>query len=488
MIKCESCAWENPLHAAFCTNCGSELDRAEMSISADMSASDELSLDGSESNLIIEAAKESAQKQRADASEPQAAVVESPSDANSLDAVDDAADSAIANRATLQLNVPSDQMPDVSDDAPTSEPEGVDDVQSEDEVLEADSKDRANGSADDMEPPSSTEDEVGSEDGEGEQVFGEHEGETPAPENSGLLAAAQSSVPAPQGERPSESQNESASGDDKVAYVAFDDGIPDEDDVTDMSMQSLDVGVESLSMDDSLYLGELHSGEIVEEATDVHYTSETPASETVRSFSVRACGTKNTESQLFEVPDGGLTLGRTFEGADLSDPFISPSHCRLSKVDGHIQVTDLDSMNGTWIRMSEVQDLRRGDRIRLGNQVFTLERKASESASADSGDDTTPIWQGYSDAGDWYLTSSNRLCVPIPESGLRIGRFSGTLVFENDSDLSSAHAILLPSGELTQLKDFNSRTGSWLRVEAASDLFVGGEFMLGNTRFKVELS
>ena len=64
VIKCESCGWENPLHAAFCTNCGSELDRADMSLSTDMSGSDDLSLDGSESNLIVEAAKASSKNQR----------------------------------------------------------------------------------------------------------------------------------------------------------------------------------------------------------------------------------------------------------------------------------------------------------------------------------------------------------------------------------------------------------------------------------------
>ena len=41
----------------------------------------------------------------------------------------------------------------------------------------------------------------------------------------------------------------------EVAYVAFDDGIPEDQSMYDQSLQSLDIGVESLSLDDSLHLG-----------------------------------------------------------------------------------------------------------------------------------------------------------------------------------------------------------------------------------------
>ena len=221
VIKCESCGWENPLHAAFCTNCGSELDRADMSLSTDMSGSDDLSLDGSESNLIVEAAKASSKNQRLAKPENQA----SP---ETLSAPVQSGADGIDNRATLQLT-----------------PTGAETLVEQADVPEADEK---------------SEQSVGVE--EAQDLLVDEVGESEVEirrgeEQQALLSMQPNDAPSSDGDDDLEdvSAREEPS-EDNFAYVAFDDGLPEEgeDSLEDSSMRSLDVGVESLSMDDSLLL------------------------------------------------------------------------------------------------------------------------------------------------------------------------------------------------------------------------------------------
>jgi hypothetical protein len=474
-----------------------------MSISTDMSASDELSLDGSESNLIIEAAKESAKKQRAQTETPEHSGVANPSDSD--DAPTPIAEHAvmetgIGNRATLQLNAPGEFSEESMDESSESqsdadEADSIADVEADCEAHpdRTDTPELQKPASDEFavsdDKGSSTDDSASASLDESDAESNEHS-EPEQPTSTALLAAENTTSPPPKDQEQASERDDSASSGDGIAYVAFDDGIPEDDGVADLSMQSLDVGVESLSMDDSLYLGELKSEETGDSSSpeEVRDTTESPVLVHPSSVKLRSYGTHNMDELTLELDETGVLLGRESESGALSDPFVSPNHCQINLINGQVQVTDLDSLNGTWIRISEMQDLAHGDQIRLGNQSFTLEHSERDSSSVGLEDDNTRTWSGDTFSTGWYLTASDRLCVPIPDSGVRIGRLTGTLVFEQDSALSSVHAVILPTGQCTKLRDFHTRTGSWLRVDGAVILDMGDEFMLGNTRFRIERS
>jgi len=449
-----------------------------MSISTDMSGSDELSLDGSDSNSILEAARESAQQQRADAEASKsksANADEGASESEMSPVLTDEAESGIGSRATLQLNPNQDEdksaTPSDNDealnlvhlDAPTEDNEPAQDVSDNLELAEEASS--AVVPASGIEAPSS---------------------------HVGLLAAKTNEADIPSDEDMNDSENGSGASDDRIAYVAFDDGLPDEDAIPDMSMQSLDVGVESLSMDDSLHLGGLHAEEMAEaplEPEAIRDTVEGAVTDSLKSVRLRVFTDENPDGRLVDIPEQGLSFGRTADvSITLSDPCVSPKHCELTLVDGVVELTDLGSTNGTWVKIEDAEALVVDAQIRLGRQRFTVSRQALNASEASITEDGTVQWQSGEPNSEWCLTNSARLSIPIPDSGLRLGRLSGTLLFEYDVSLSSVHAVLVPAGKDLHFKDFNSRTGSWLRQDGPVVLDCGSEFLLGDSRFKLELS
>ena len=78
------------------------------------------------------------------------------------------------------------------------------------------------------------------------------------------------------------------------------------------------------------------------------------------------------------LPGHMRTIGRTSGANFIVDaPLISRVHCRLTvESDGHVEVVDLDSTNGTWINGERVEaaPLCQGDVLRVGRVEFVLER------------------------------------------------------------------------------------------------------------------
>ncbi len=69
-----------------------------------------------------------------------------------------------------------------------------------------------------------------------------------------------------------------------------------------------------------------------------------------------------------------IMIGR--EGNDIDfpeDPFISGRHARLSWQNRQLTLTDLDSKNGTFLRISGEQELKHGDYVFMGQQLLRVE-------------------------------------------------------------------------------------------------------------------
>ena len=73
--------------------------------------------------------------------------------------------------------------------------------------------------------------------------------------------------------------------------------------------------------------------------------------------------------------DAAFTVGR--EGSlIIDDEFASSSHARFQVARGRWYVEDLNSTNGTWLngrRIQAAQWLKKGDKIRIGHTVMTVE-------------------------------------------------------------------------------------------------------------------
>ena len=64
------------------------------------------------------------------------------------------------------------------------------------------------------------------------------------------------------------------------------------------------------------------------------------------------------------------TIGRK-RNADfvIEQTLVSRVHCRLTNQDGHLEVEDLDSANGTYVNTQKIQRARlaAGDKLRIGH-------------------------------------------------------------------------------------------------------------------------
>jgi pSer/pThr/pTyr-binding forkhead associated (FHA) protein len=69
-----------------------------------------------------------------------------------------------------------------------------------------------------------------------------------------------------------------------------------------------------------------------------------------------------------------LQIGR--EGGDLNFPmdlYMSGSHCRIEESGGKFTLTDLNSRNGTYVRIKSERDLAHGDYLFIGRKLLRVE-------------------------------------------------------------------------------------------------------------------
>jgi pSer/pThr/pTyr-binding forkhead associated (FHA) protein len=73
-----------------------------------------------------------------------------------------------------------------------------------------------------------------------------------------------------------------------------------------------------------------------------------------------------------------LQIGR--EGGDLNFPgdlYMSASHCKLEDAGGRLTLTDLNSRNGTYVRLKAERELGHGDYLFIGRKLLRVEITAS---------------------------------------------------------------------------------------------------------------
>lgn len=72
----------------------------------------------------------------------------------------------------------------------------------------------------------------------------------------------------------------------------------------------------------------------------------------------------------------GTTLQIGREGGDLNFPmdlYMSGSHCRIEEHGGKFTLTDLNSRNGTYVRIKSERDLSHGDYLFIGRKLLRVE-------------------------------------------------------------------------------------------------------------------
>jgi len=82
---------------------------------------------------------------------------------------------------------------------------------------------------------------------------------------------------------------------------------------------------------------------------------------------------RETTGNAFPVPEGGIHLGR--ERGDVlfpEDGYVSGLHCRIGQEGGRVTLTDLGSSNGSFLRLREEVEVKSGDVLLMGQQLFRV--------------------------------------------------------------------------------------------------------------------
>jgi mutator protein MutT len=82
---------------------------------------------------------------------------------------------------------------------------------------------------------------------------------------------------------------------------------------------------------------------------------------------------RDVTGNAFPVPESGVHLGR--ERGDIlfpEDGYVSGLHCRIRAENGRVTLTDLGSSNGTFLRLTSEYEIRSGEEVLMGQQLFRL--------------------------------------------------------------------------------------------------------------------
>jgi hypothetical protein len=104
------------------------------------------------------------------------------------------------------------------------------------------------------------------------------------------------------------------------------------------------------------------------DATGIHRVAE-------QVFLVVESAPGHQPGSRYDVSDGA-TMGRGDVEIVLEDPFASSRHARVERQGAAIVLEDLGSTNGTYLNeevLSGPQPLHPGDRVRIGDSVFSFQ-------------------------------------------------------------------------------------------------------------------
>jgi hypothetical protein len=82
---------------------------------------------------------------------------------------------------------------------------------------------------------------------------------------------------------------------------------------------------------------------------------------------------RHQDGSVFPLSGESVILGR--ERGDIvfsEDGYVSGTHARISQRDGRCYLTDLNSSNGTFIRLREPRTIGPGAFLLLGQQLFRV--------------------------------------------------------------------------------------------------------------------
>ncbi len=185
------------------------------------------------------------------------------------------------------------------------------------------------------------------------------------------------------------------------------------------------------------------------------------------------------------------TVGReTGQMTFPDDPHMSPSHVELDGRGGALLVTDLGSLNGVFVRVTDPVVVPTGGTMIIGHQY--LRARPVELKPPVVNADGTRLVGSDAPAVLWALermmtTGVVRDTYALPGPFRTVGRDGADINFPHDDFVSAKHARLAPREDGVLLTDLESSNGCWYRMLEPTLLRHGAQILVGRTRLTLML-
>ncbi len=193
-----------------------------------------------------------------------------------------------------------------------------------------------------------------------------------------------------------------------------------------------------------------------------------------------------TEGGVCPLHEGANPIGRGQGTLFDADPYLSPRHAEFMLGEGGLEVRDLHSLNGVFVRITEEEPLESGDSFRIGQELLRF----------DAINPPTPLEDGTEIIGTPNPGYWGRLSVvvgrdldgpafPLFDETANIGRERGNILFPEDGYVSGGHCQLSVREGRVFLKDLGSSNGTFLRVRENRPVPSGSLMLMGQQLFRI---
>lgn len=191
-----------------------------------------------------------------------------------------------------------------------------------------------------------------------------------------------------------------------------------------------------------------------------------------------------SHGQAYKIEKTESILGRV-EG-DITFPddgLVSRRHAKLTQTDSGLAVEDLNSANGVYRRLKDTYELKHGDIVLMGRQMFRYyaaapagDGKDAKAAPKDAkGAELVRVLPGGVEEARY----------PLPPGESVLGRTRGTINFSDDAYLSSRHARIKNEGDKCILEDLQAVNGTFVGVRDKVVVGDGDIILIGHQLLRV---
>ncbi len=195
-----------------------------------------------------------------------------------------------------------------------------------------------------------------------------------------------------------------------------------------------------------------------------------------------------SEGETFPLGDTTI-VGREAAGPFASDSYLSPQHAEFAFGAQGLEVRDLESLNGVYLRIAQgaPAPLEDGSIFRIGQEILRFERLKDNGPDDDGTEAMGSPNKDY--LGRIVLVTGreshgNAYCVPA--GGMHLGRERGEVIFPEDGYVSGLHCRLHEENGTMFLTDVGSSNGTFIRVTGGTTVSPGALLLMGQQLFRVE--